>query len=343
MAIAYKYFVTDPAVAAQVDPCFAAMLADPRTQLRPPSSIPAFRDAFEVWFGSEKGPPVHAVESLLVDEPLNPVPLRLYRPSAEPGLPVVVFLHGGGWVVGSLDTHDSICRELALRSGAAVLSVGYRRAPECPFPGPLEDCYSALGWAHRRAAGLGLDARRIALCGDSAGGNLAAATAILARERAAPVASCLRHLGLIYPAIDPGCESESARQFADGYLLTRESMHWFWNCYLNGGQSAAAIERTERPAYLAAVMHADPAGLPATTVLTAEFDPLRDEGETFAQHLQAAGVPVVSRRYAGMLHGFVSLPSLTPAAGQAIADLAGDLAASLELRPAAGQASASLQ
>jgi len=315
----------------QVDPCFAAMLADPRTQLRPPSSIPAFRDAFEGWLGAEKGPPVHAVESLQVDEPLNPVPLRLYRPTAQAGLPVVVFLHGGGWVVGSLNTHDSICRALALKSGAAVLSVEYRRAPECPFPGPLEDCYSALAWVHRRATGLGLDAQRLALCGDSAGGNLAVATALLARERAAPASACLRHLGLIYPAIDPGCNSDSARRFADGYMLTRESMHWFWNCYLNGGQADVTGERTERPAYLAAVMHADPAGLPATTVLTAEFDPLRDEGEDFARHLRVAGVPVVSHRYPGMLHGFASLPSLTPVAGQAIADLAADLAASLAL------------
>jgi len=317
---------------APVDPCFAELLADPRSQLRPPSaqsSIAAFRQAFETWLGTAQGPPIHAVESLRVDEPLNPVALRLYRPSGSPDLPVIVFLHGGGFVVGSLETHDAICRELALKSGAAVLAVDYRRAPECPFPGPLEDCYAALAWLAHHAARLGLDAKRIALCGDSAGGNLAVATALLARERGAPAAAWLRHLGLIYPVIDPLCESESAHLFSEGYVLTRQVTQWFWSCYLGGGHNDADGERAKWPAYLAAVMRADPAGLPPATILTAEFDPLRDEGEAFARHLRAARVPVVCRRYLGMLHGFVSLPSLTLAAGRAIADLAADLAAGL--------------
>jgi len=319
------------------DPCFAALLADPRNQLRPPSprsSIAALRAALEAPMLAVPARPVHAVEDLRVDQAANPVPLRLYRPNGRGKLPVILFFHGGGFVIGSLDTHDAICRELALASGAAVVAVDYRRAPECPFPAPLQDCCAALGWLALNAAPLGLDARRIGLCGDSAGANLAVATALRVRERGAGVGPVIRHLGLLYPLIDPLCDSESAQLFAEGYLLTRKIVQWFWSCYLGAPRSGGQSERTGWPDHLAALMRAAPAGLPAATILTAEFDPLRDEGEAFAGHLRAAGVPVVCRRYAGMLHGFVSMPSLTPAAGRAIADLAGDLAASLDVAAA---------
>jgi acetyl esterase len=319
---------------SRVDRCFDAMLADPGAQLRPPSSVGALRAAFESWFGVARGPVVHAVEPVRIDLPSHSLAARLYRPYAGTGLALILFFHGGGFVVGSLDTHDAMCRAIAAGSGAAVLSVDYRRAPECPFPGPVEDCCGALAWAMDHAAGLGLDPLRIALAGDSAGGNLALATALAARERRMPAFFSLRGLGLIYPILDPDSVSDSAHRFADGYVLTRRMIEWFWACYLGSRPGAAdphvpAFRGAGPPPALAAPMAADLAGLPATSILTAEFDPLRDEGETLAARMRAAGVPVRLRRYEGMLHGFASLPHVTPSASAALADLASEIAATL--------------
>lgn len=235
---------------------------------------------------------VHEIRS--VDA--NGVPARLYRPSDDPNLGLLVYFHGGGWVIGSLDTHDDVCRKLTNAMGQAVLSVDYRLAPEHPFPAPVEDCAQALRWAYERAAELGIDAQRIAVGGDSAGGNLAA---VVANMGVVP----LRYQMLIYPVTDATRSSASYRENADGYRLTAAGMKWFCDHYVSGPEGS---ERDPRVSPL----HADAATLskaPPALVITAEYDPLRDEGEEYARRLLAAGVPCSLTRYHGQIHGFFSM------------------------------------
>ena len=263
-------------------------------------------------------PEVAAIEAHCVASGERSVPLRLYRPIVSVALqPAILFLHGGGFVIGSLDSHDELCRELALRSGAVVVAVEYRLAPETIFPGALEDCRVALAWLHDAAEALGVDASRLAICGDSAGGNLAVGTALWARAQGI----ALRHVGLLYPALDPGCDSASAHTLGSGYILTRAFIQWFWKAYL-GDEGDPLDPRV-------AVATADLAGLPPISLATAEYDPLRDEDEAFARAARAAGIEVTARRYLGMIHGFASMPRTTPVAGRAIADLAADIARSM--------------
>lgn len=300
-----------------VDPCFAELLADRRNELRPPSprvSIGDLRQGAAAIMMQAPAPAIHAVETLAADGPSGSIALRLYRPMPKYDLPLTMFYHGGGFVLGSLDTHDALCREFALRSGSLVLSVDYRLAPETRFPGPLEDCHTALAWAASNAGRLGADSDRIALAGDSAGANLALATALLARTRG----PTLNHLALIYPMADAVAETASNIEFARGHVLTKDAICWFWDSYL------AADDDAVNP--LASVLRANLSDLPPTTVVTAEFDPLRDEGEALASRLQAAGVPTVARRYLGMIHGFVGMSHLTPVAIRALDDVARDLA-----------------
>jgi acetyl esterase len=304
-----------------VDPCFAPLLADPHNELRP---IPAHIPLEDVRAGNKAfqtaAPTValHAVDDLVIDGPAGTLALRVYRPEARANLPVCMFMHGGGFVLGDLDTHDSICSRIARGSGAVVVSVDYRLAPETRFPGAIDDCASALRWiattGHRA---LGIDPARMALCGDSAGGHLAVVVALRSRDRGA----ALRHVGLLYPVIDPSCNSASMLEFARGYLLTRSGMRWLWDQYLTQPGDAQHVE--------VGLLRRDVSGLPPTTIITAEFDPLRDEGEAFAKHLAAAGVTVTLRRYAGMVHGFAGLPHVTPAADQALGELASELRAAL--------------
>lgn len=302
-----------------IDPCFAALVAEPRNvlrALRSEDALPAFRAAAEAPLRAITGPAVDSVETHHAAADDRSVAIRLYRPTAETRLPVITFIHGGGFVFCSLDSHDALCRELAVRTGAAVAAVEYRLAPEARFPGAIEDCHAALAWVAAHAASLGLDGDRLALCGDSAGGNIAIATAMLARGQG----PALRHLGLVYPVIDPACDSASMAAFADGPVISQAFLQWGWRCYLGSADP-------HNP--LADVGRADLAELPPTTVLTAEFDPLRDEGESFAAALRAVRVPVMARRYSGMIHGFASMSDLTPVAGAALADLAKDLRESL--------------
>lgn len=247
--------------------------------------------------------PVHRVR--LLD--LGGVPVRLYLPSAEPALPVVVFCHGGGWVTGSLRSYDPFCRRLALASGAAVASVGYRLSPEATFPAALDDVETALTELRARGAELGLDSARPAVAGDSAGGQLAALAALRDREKIAFQA-------LLYPALDPGCSSASHREFAEGYRLFSAEMAWFWKSYL--GEADLPAE-------------GDLAGAPPAYVLSAEYDPLRDEAEAYAERLLAAGVPVELRRFAGTLHGFARWFALTDLADAAVEEVGAALRAGL--------------
>jgi acetyl esterase len=222
------------------------------------------------------------------------IPARLYRLRPGDGLPTIVYFHGGGWVVGSIDSYDFLCRQFAAATGCAVLSVGYRLAPEYPYPVPLEDCYAAVQWVAKWGAAYGLDGRHLAVMGDSAGGNLAGAVAVLTRERGgAP----LRRQVLLYPVTDSDFDNRSYQEHDDQFL-TASMMRWFWKHYVG----AAAIPQ------LAAICRLDDVtGLAPATVVTAEFDVLRDEGEAYALKLAQAGVPTELVRAPGMIHGFISL------------------------------------
>lgn len=238
-------------------------------------------------------PPLASVENRSIPGPGGPIPLRIYRPlQAHGGL--VVYFHGGGWVLGNLDTHDGYCRSLAAASGATIVSVDYRLAPEHPFPAAFLDSYAATQFAARAAASLGCDPARLAVAGDSAGGNLAAAVALAARDQGGPK---IAFQYLIYPVTDAACDTPSYEENAEGYYLTRDSMLWFWQQYLPHPRFALVAMASP----LRAASHAS---LPPAFITTAEFDPLRDEGEAYAQKLKAAGVPVEHVRYPGLIHGY---------------------------------------
>jgi acetyl esterase len=303
-----------------LDPALKAFLDSPLAQVPPVETLTAqgLRAMLKLYPAPVLAPAIHATQDLQLPGAAGALRVRLYRPSPAADLPLIVFFHGGGFVFCDIEVYDDLCRFLANFSGCALASVEYRLAPETRYPGPLEDCYSALQQLAERARSLHLDGSRLAVAGDSAGGNLAAATALVARDRHGPP---LRYQALIYPALEPACSSVSQRVFANGYLLSQAVMQWYWNCYLSSPADAAQPYATP--------LIADLAGLPPTTVVTAEFDPLRDEGEAYADRLRAAQVPVVGRRYLGMIHGFASLPYLTPVALRALADVGADLRTAL--------------
>jgi acetyl esterase len=298
-----------------IDPALHAFLLSPLANHPPHSQLGAegLRALLREYPAPRLRPPVHAVRDLTLKGAGGPLTVRLYTPSAAENLPLIVYFHGGGFTICTLDMYDDLCRTLANDSGCAVASVDYRLAPETPFPGAAEDCYFALKTLAAQGKDLGIDATRLAVAGDSAGANLAAVTALMARDRGGPG---VRYQALIYPCVDPACASASQEEFATGYMLTREAMLWYWAQYLKAPADA------HNP--LAAPGLADLRGLPPATLITAEFDPLRDEGEDYASRLQAAGVAVLGRRYLGMIHGFVSMPYLTPMANRALADVAAD-------------------
>jgi acetyl esterase/lipase len=242
------------------------------------------------------------------------IPARLYRPSGDDDLGLLVYLHGGGWVVGDLVTHDSTCRALAAESAQAVLSVDYRLAPEHPFPAAYDDALAVTQWASSHASELGCAPGKLAIGGDSAGGNLAAAVTQLG---AVP----LRFQLLVYPVTDVRCNTKSYRDFADGPYLTRASMDWYIAHYLSGHEGAVDDPR------VSPLLGADEAlaKSPPTHVITVETDVLRDEGEAYAACLRSAGVPTTLRRYEGMFHGFFALPELIDVGREAIAEASREL------------------
>ncbi|PJN29611.1 alpha/beta hydrolase [Kitasatospora sp. CB02891] len=241
--------------------------------------------------------PVGSVEELTVPGPGGPLPLRVYRPERDGRLPVLLYLFGGGWTLGSPDTGDAICRRLTNAVGCVTVSVGYRLAPEHPFPAAVHDVIAGAEWIAANAAELGVDPERIAVGGDSAGGNLAAALTLAARERGGPA---LRHQLLVYPNTDHAADTPSVREHDDPLLFNRRSVAWYWGHYLaDPADGADPLASPLRAPSLA--------GLPPATVITAEYDPLRDEGEAYARALRAAGVPVELRRYDGMPHGFFAM------------------------------------
>jgi acetyl esterase len=265
--------------------------------------------------------PVGRVENRSFPGPGGDVPIRIYTPAGAGPHPVLVYFHGGGWVLCNLDTHDGTCRSLCNQAGCVVVSVDYRLAPEHKFPAGLEDCYAATRWVAERAATLGVDSARIAIGGDSAGGNLTACVALVARDRGGPG---LVHQLLVYPVTDATFETPSYQQNAQGYFLTRDAMEWFWNHYLRGDADAT-------DGYAAPLRARDLAGLPPATVITAEFDPLRDEGEAYGRRLREAGVPTRIERYDGLIHGFFGMTAMVAKAKGAVAMAAAELRTSFGL------------
>jgi acetyl esterase len=268
----------------------------------------SYEESAGALFGSPA--PVESVEDLDADG----VEVRVYRPSSGQ-LPALVYCHGGGWVLGSLDSHDPLCRTLAARCRCAVIAVNYRLAPEHPYPAAVEDVWTAFRWASRRFAPL-------AVAGDSAGGQLAAAAALRAREAGIPLAL----QALIYPATDYGFDTPSYHENAEGTTLTAALMRWFWAQYVPDRSTADEPECSP-------LRSPELAGLAPAFVMTAEYDPLRDDGEGYARRLAEADVPVKLRRYDGQIHGFIRMPALIDRANDAIDELAHAIRSALSGAP----------
>jgi acetyl esterase len=266
------------------------------------------------------GPDVQKVENRKIPGSGGEIPVRIYAPSGKPN-GILVYFHGGGWVVGDLESHDYLCRALTNETGCAVVAIDYRLAPEHKFPAGPDDCYAATQWASKNAASLGSDADHIAVGGDSAGGNLAAAVALMARDRGAPR---IRHQMLIYPVTDAAMNTASQREFtADGFVLSKLDMEWFWGHYLKNPKDG------ENP-YASPIRAKDLKNLPPAHIITASHDPLRDEGEAFGELLKKAGNKVKVKRYEGVVHGFVSLQAAIDQGKTATRELAEELKASLK-------------
>jgi acetyl esterase len=260
--------------------------------------------------------PLRSIENLRIPGPLGEIPIRVYAPDmpdTPAPRPAMVYFHGGGWVIWDLDTHDMVCSAIAHRAGAVVVSVDYRLAPEHKFPAAVTDAYAATAWVSANAARLGIDAARIAVGGDSAGGNLAAVVSLKSRNENGPAIALQ---ALIYPVTDlSSMTTASYLEFAEDHQLSKSVMEWFRDHYLPNPEAA-------RDPYASPLLAPDLRGLPPAVILTAECDPLRDEGEAYGKRLAEAGVPVTCTRYAGMIHPFFSLSGAIPRALDAIQQIA---------------------
>jgi len=270
------------------------------------------------------GPEVARVEQRNIPGPGPAIPVRIYTPTGAGPFPILVWFHGGGWVVGDLDMADATARHLAVGAGCIVVSVDYRLAPETKFPGPADDCYAATQWAVQHASQINGDPERIAVGGDSAGGNLAAAVSLMARDRSGPA---LAFQLLVYPVTQRDYTTSSYQSYADGYLLSRASMQWYWDHYLHSPTDAS------NP-YAAPRVAPDLSALPPALVITAECDPLCDEGAAYARRLQAAGVPATYSCYSGMIHGFFGMPAVLDKGKQAVAEASAALQQAFTAQPA---------
>jgi acetyl esterase len=281
-----------------VHPQVAALLEQMREAGQPPfehMSVPEARQA--AWAFADlqgPGPEVASVQHRFIPGPTADLPVRIYTPEGQAPFPAIVYFHGSGWVILNIEICDPTMRALANDSGCVVVAVNYQKAPEHKFPVPFNDAWASTCWVAEHAEELGIDPARIAVGGDSAGGNLAAAVAIKAREEGGPA---LAYQLLVYPATEYDLDTPSCLENAEGYLLQRESMRWFWGHYLDGA--------TDVPDWRAFPMRAASlADLPPALVVTAEFDPRRDDGRRYADRLRAEGVQITYREHAGMIHGF---------------------------------------
>ena len=283
----------------------------PALQDRPLDEARTMAVAFAQATASPAEPVAH-VEDRDLDTTVGPLRARVYTPAGgDTPLPVIAYFHGGGWVIMGIETHDGICRRLANATGAIVVSIEYRLAPEHRYPAALDDCFAATTWLAEHAADLGGDPGRLAVAGDSAGGNLAAAVALRARTNGPRLNAQV----LAYPVCDAAQDTTSYRDNGDGYMLTANDMAWFWDCYL--GPDGDPADPFASPLRAATVAGAAPA-----LVLTAEYDPLRDEAEAYARHLDRSGVPVQLHRFDGMLHGFLGMDALVSESNQAMSRVA---------------------
>jgi acetyl esterase len=252
----------------------------------------------------EPAPVVPRLEGIAIPGPAGAIPARVYDPApgATAPRPVLTYFHGGGWVQGDLETHHGLCARLALHADVMVVAIDYRLAPEHKFPAAVEDCMAAYAWLRARAGDIGGDARRVGVGGDSAGGNLSAVVSQLAAKTATAVPTCQV---LIYPATDFALDTVSHRDLVDGHVIPRDRILWYSQQYLRGEADKADLRASPLRA-------ADVAGQPPAMVITAGFDPLRDEGRAYADRLRAAGADVVYREYPGQVHAFVSLTKAIP-------------------------------
>jgi acetyl esterase len=303
-------------------PVAARMIADSKASGRPNAHLLPVEQAranFENDFAALPRPDIAVIKDLQIDTGDATLPARLYIETRQPAgpLPLIVYFHGGGWLLGSIDSHDGLTRRLAIASGMAVLSVGYRRGPEARFPAAVNDAIAAIRWAARHAGDLGADARHLAVAGDSAGGNLAA---VAAAELRGDSTARIRHQLLIYPVTT--CDLDTGFDPAyEGIMLYRDELLWHQRNYL------AVPEQATDPRV--SPLRADLAGLPPATVILAECDPIRPQGASYARALRAAGVPVSEREYPGMLHGFFGLDMLWDEARQAMDFAAAELITAL--------------
>ena len=293
-----------------LDPALAALLSDPRLALRRPPpgvTLDQYRAAANGFMARAPLPQIHSSVDHLVETKGGVLRVRLIRPNDAPDLPVLLFVHGGGFILGSVDTHEAMARALALSANSVVAAVDYRLAPEHPYPAALEDAASVLNWLEANGDALPLDPSRIAIAGDSAGAQIAASVVSDGDNR-----SAVRHLALLYPLLDPTRASLSSQLLSEGYMLTGEFIDWAWQAY------------TDDPCDpLVNLLGASLGGFPPTSIVTAEFDPLRDEGDAFADRLRDAGVLVEHRCMMGMIHGFAGLPHIVPAAATEALDWVG--------------------
>ena len=278
--------------------------------------VAELRQGYAALGAIESRPEMASVTDHVVTGPEGDVPVRVYVPTDEPGpRPVLVYFHGGGWVIGSVDTHDGTVRAVAEASGVTVVSVDYRLAPEHPFPVAIDDALAAIRWVAATAAELGVDPSRLAVGGDSAGGNLAAVAALeMAATGDGPAP---RFQLLIYPVTDGTMAHPSIDENGEGYFLTKATMDWFWQQYVgDGDRTGPRLSPNHAPDDVLAAA-------PPALIITAEYDPLRDEGEAYGGRLAAAGVDVTVSRYDGVIHGFFSLRDLVPE-GKAAVEQAGE-------------------
>ncbi len=310
----------DPAL----DPQAEALIEELEAGIRPPTttlSVERSRELLDELFSDDDPEAVGEVVNTEISGPNGPIPVRLYEPEGEAPYPILIFFHGGGWIRGSLDGYDGLCRKLTNRTNCLLVAVDYRLAPEEPFPAGFEDCYAATEWAAENAAELNGDPDWIAVGGDSAGGNLAAAVTLAARDREGPE---LDHQLLIYPAL----HSPSVRWFdsydenGTGYLLEMESIEWYLDHYLDDSDLGNQYALPLRARSLAE--------LPPATILTAGFDPLVDEGEAYADRLDDAGVDVTRLDYERQIHAFVSLYEFIDAGEQAIDEIGEKIRSAIE-------------
>lgn len=293
----------DPAAKALLDQLEAA--GGPALNEMAPADARVAAEGFAALGGP--GEDVAAIADRTIPGPGGDIPVRIYTPSGSGPMPCLVYFHGGGWVIGDISTTDSVCRVMANQTGAVVVSVDYRLAPEHKFPAPFDDCEAAVRWVAANAGAIGVDPSRIAVGGDSAGGNLSAAVALKLRDTSGPKL-CFQLL--VYPVTDHRLDTGSYKANGEGHLLTTDMMRWFWDHYVSSPADS------DNP-YVSPLRAKSLAGLPPALVITAEYDPLRDEGEAYAAALKAAGVPVTAKRYDGLIHGFFPMLAAFPTAAEA--------------------------